>query len=198
MLPPGLKGLILGGVFAAAISSLDSILAALSQTTVSLLHRKHHAAPDDEAQHRHLLRQSRLWVVIWGVALTGFTLLMRIAQDKSGIAILPLAFGMTSYTMGPLLGMFVCALLGKGSFRGLLLGATLSLVTVLFMRTDIWLLLHSVGMPYDWLGVLPTYEVSADGTAIASKIGYFWAWPLTTIITLGFGLLIPRREKTDR
>ena len=37
-LPVGLSGLILAGVFAAAISSLDSILAALSQTTLSLIH----------------------------------------------------------------------------------------------------------------------------------------------------------------
>jgi Na+/proline symporter len=35
VIPPGLTGLIIAGVFAAAISSLDSILAALSQTTVS-------------------------------------------------------------------------------------------------------------------------------------------------------------------
>ena len=36
-LPVGLRGLILAGIFAAAISSLDSILAALSQTTMGLL-----------------------------------------------------------------------------------------------------------------------------------------------------------------
>ena len=36
VIPAGLKGLILAGAFAAAISSLDSILAALSQTTLSL------------------------------------------------------------------------------------------------------------------------------------------------------------------
>ena len=37
-LPVGLSGLILAGIFAAAISSLDSILAALSQTTLSLIY----------------------------------------------------------------------------------------------------------------------------------------------------------------
>ena len=39
-LPVGLRGLILAGIFAAAISSLDSILAALSQTTLGLLKPK--------------------------------------------------------------------------------------------------------------------------------------------------------------
>lgn len=38
-IPPGLTGLIIAGVFAAAISSLDSVLAALSQTVVSTFYR---------------------------------------------------------------------------------------------------------------------------------------------------------------
>jgi solute:Na+ symporter, SSS family len=54
VIPTGLTGLIIAGVFAAAISSLDSILAALSQTTMSafyipwrerLLKRRELAAP---------------------------------------------------------------------------------------------------------------------------------------------------------
>ena len=203
-LPIGLKGLILGGVFAAAISSLDSILAALSQTTVSLLHRtdEQHLADDDEERHRFLLRRSRMWVVIWGAGLTAFSLLMQMVQESQNIEILPLAFGMTSYTMGPLLGMFVCALLGKGSFRGLLWGAILSFVIVLFMRKDIWILLHSVGMSYEWLGSLPTYVVNtvkdSSEHKLVSTVGYFWAWPLTTLITLGFGLLFPSQESSKR
>ena len=197
-LPRGLSGLILGGVFAAAISSLDSILAALSQTTVSLLHKpdERHVQEDDEVHHRYLLKQSRMWVVIWGVALTGFTLLMRYAKDTAEIPILPLAFWMTSYTMGPLLGMFICALLGKGSFRGLLIGSILSFLTVVFMRPDIWILFHKVGMSYDWLAALPTFEL-IEGPKLKPTIGTHWAWPLTTIMTLAFGLLIPSRASSN-
>jgi len=201
-LPRGLKGLILGAVFAAAISSLDSILAALSQTTVSLLHKTDHHEDEGEQAHRqgYLVKQSRIWVIVWGVALTLFTLLMRYAKEVAGIPILPLAFWMTSYTMGPLLGMFICALLGKGSFRGLLIGSMLSFLTVVFMRPDIWILLQAAGMPIDWLASLPTFTVkeTAAGSELVTVIGTHWAWPLTTFITLGFGLLIPRRESSNR
>ncbi len=38
-LPTGMRGLMLSCLFAAAISSLDSVLAALSQTTLSMLRR---------------------------------------------------------------------------------------------------------------------------------------------------------------
>ena len=205
-LPRGLAGLILGGVFAAAISSLDSILAALSQTTVSLLHRGHYEG--DAQAHRYLLRQSRIWVVVWGLVLTGFTLLMRLAKEEAGIPILPLAFGMTSYTMGPLLAMFVCALLGRGSYRGLLIGSIVSFVAVIFIRTDVWVLLHAVGMSYDWLVALPTYApeivtmndtetgelLSVEIIGIKSVVGFFWAWPATAIVTFLFGVLIPPRR----
>jgi len=194
-LPPGLSGLILGGVFAAAISSLDSILAALSQTTVSLLYKpdERDAATQTEDDHRFLLKKSRMWVVVWGLVLTGFTLLMRYAKEEAGIPILPLAFGMTSYTMGPLLGMFLAALLGKGSFRGLLIGSLISFLSVLLIRTDLWVLLHAAGLDYRNLDFLPFFEASEDGSKLKPLVGYFWAWPITTIITFGFGLLIPAR-----
>jgi len=192
-LPLGLSGLILGGVFAAAISSLDSILAALSQTTISVLYNpeRHGEALDQ----KHLVAKSRMWVVIWGVFLTGFTLLMRWVKEETDVQILPLAFGMTAYTMGPLLGMFLCALLGRGRFAGLLVGSALSFVCVLFIRADVWALLHSVGMSYEWLGALPTYEVVGEGDAAALKpnVGFYWAWPVTTIITFVCGYFWPRR-----
>lgn len=204
-LPPGLAGLILGGVFAAAISSLDSILAALSQTTVSLLHRGHYEG--DEQNHRYLLRQSRIWVVVWGLVLTGFTLLMRLAKEEAGIPIVPLAFGMTSYTMGPLLAMFLCALQGRGSFRGLLVGSIVSFLAVVFIRTDVWVLLNAAGMSYDWVASLPTYtaklspifdtsgvQIGEETTGIKAVIGYFWAWPATAAVTYLFGVLIPPRK----
>lgn len=200
-LPPGLSGLILGGVFAAAISSLDSILAALSQTTVSVLHRN--IDSENSEDQRNLVSKSRMWVIIWGVFLTGFTLLMQVIKEQTGVKVLPLAFGMTSYTMGPLLGMFLCALLGRGSFKGLLWGSTLSFVIVLFIRTDAWVLLHSlVHMPYDWLGTLPMYYVESttlgDGKIehrLFATVGFYWSWPITTALTFLFGVSMASQKK---
>ena len=194
-LPPGLSGLILGGVFAAAISSLDSILAALSQTTISVLY---HSEQDDGEEHqRKLVRQSRMWVIIWGVFLTGFTLLMRWMKEQAGVPILPLAFQMTTYTLGPLLGMFLCALLGKGSFRGLLIGSLASVLLVMLARPDVWHLLNFAGMPYEWPALLPTFELIMEGgkPKLDPLIGFYWAWPVTTLITFGCGLLVGREKR---
>ena len=61
VLPPGVSGLILAGAFAAAISSLDSALAALSQTSMALWHGRDGL---EAADQKRLLRQSygRWWV----------------------------------------------------------------------------------------------------------------------------------------
>jgi SSS family transporter len=184
-LPPGLAGLILAGLFAAAISSLDSILAALSQTTISLIHNPEN---NPDLNQKMLVKASRRWVIIWGVGLTAFTLLMEYVQRRLEVPVLPLAFGMTTYTMGPLLGMFLCALLGKGSFRGILIGAIISFLLTMFIRMDIWVLLDKANGGVDWLGMLPTYELVSPGK-VKPLIASMWMWPIGTLITLGCGLL---------
>lgn len=193
-LPVGLSGLILAGVFAASISSLDSILAALSQTTMSLLHNPERArmAGEPALDQEKMVRESRRWVVIWGIGLTIFTYLIFYVKEHLGISILPLAFGMTAYTYGPLLGMFLCALLGRGSYRGLLWGSIVSFVLVAFVRMDLWVLLNKAGLSIDWLANLPTYHLDALGK-IVPNIGFVWMWPVTTIITFLAGYLSARR-----
>ncbi len=90
--------------------------------------------------------------------------------------------------------LFLCALLGKGSFRGLLCGSILSFVGVLFIRNDVWVLLHTVEfikMPYDWLAALPMYYTSGEGddVKLATTVGFYWAWPATTVATFLCGYL---------
>ena len=72
-LPIGLSGLIIAAVFAAAISSLDSILAALSQTTLSLFVDPQNL---DEKGHGKLLVYSRALVIVWGLALSAFAIVL--------------------------------------------------------------------------------------------------------------------------
>ncbi|MED5457662.1 MAG: hypothetical protein VX428_09145, partial [Verrucomicrobiota bacterium] len=179
-LPVGLSGLILAGIFAAAISSLDSILAALSQTTLSLIYSPEKNQTTLSA--KQLMNRSRFLVVIRGIVLTGFTLLISVAQN---IPILPLAFGMTTYTVGPMLGIFVCSILGKGSFRGLMIGCLISFLAVLFVQTDIWNLLIKMDLlTAANFQKFPTFEIDIVGNSLRSKILFAWMWPLTFAITM--------------
>ena len=188
ILPVGLSGLLLAGIFAAAISSLDSILAALSQTTLSLIY---HPERDrsDSAEDPSLVLKSRGLVIAWGLVLTGFTYAM--LAVRKDIPILPLAFGMTSYTFGPTLAIFLVAMLGKGSVRGLFIGTIISLLLVLLVRTDVWTMIASGNPKFlRALGSFPTYEY-VEGT-LKSVYSYVWMWPLTAVITFLCGVVIPR------
>ena len=189
-LPVGLSGLILAGIFAAAISSLDSILAALSQTTLSLIYSPEKNQTSLSA--KQLMNRSRFLVVIWGIVLTGFTLLLSVAQN---IPILPLAFGMTTYTVGPMLGIFVCSILGKGSFRGLMIGCLISFLAVLFVQTDIWNLLIKMDLlTAANFQKFPTFEIDIVGNSLRSKILFAWMWPLTFAITMACGLFFSNKR----
>lgn len=117
--PAGLRGLVMAGVFATAISSLDSILAALSQTTLSafiLPRRERHLAErrasgesiDEDFEARRTLKTSRLLVLAFAV------LLAFVAVGMDWVAghyksILDLALAMATYTAGGLLAGFALA-----------------------------------------------------------------------------------------
>ena len=187
VLPTGVSGLLLAGVFAASISSLDSILAALSQTTLSLFYHPEERS-DEELEGLNLVWKSRMLVIFWGLLLTGFTLLLNVARD--GIPILPLAFGMTSYTVGPLLGIMACAMVGRGSVKSLAWGSGVSFLLVALIRPDLWMLLGKAGMPLGWLAPLHTFDAAALATGRVSALWcYAWAWPVTAVVTFLFGYL---------
>lgn len=111
-IPAGLTGLILAGIFAAAISSLDSILAALSQTTMSafVLGDATADAPVTPDEERRRVRHGRILVVVWGVVLGGAA---QLAAEIHAFypSLLDLALALATYTAGGLLAGFLLAFL---------------------------------------------------------------------------------------
>jgi len=135
-LPVGLTGLLIAAIFAAAISSLDSVLAALSQTVVAVVYQpwreRRRAAPTPAPgpQDHHYVRASRLFVIGWGVVLCGVA---QVAQQALAHyrTLLDLALAMATYTGGTLLaGFFLAFLRLNVNYRGLVWAAPLSIITV--------------------------------------------------------------------
>jgi hypothetical protein len=58
----------------------------------------------------------------------------------------------------------------------------------MFVRMDVWILVEMVAGRIDWLAYLPTYELNEDGKVVP-LVGYFWMWPIGTLLTLGGGLI---------
>ncbi len=131
VVPAGLKGVVLAGAFAAAISSLDSILAALAQTTLAAGFWRRRGDFDAAGEERRTLRASRALVLGWALVLCAAAVgIERLADDHGSV--LELALSMAGYTGGALLaGFFLAFLPLRIDGRGFPWGAALS-VGVIF------------------------------------------------------------------
>jgi solute:Na+ symporter, SSS family len=184
VLPPGLTGLILAGAFAAAISSLDSVLAALSQTTLSAWYGREKL--EQEGQGRVMVFRSRVMVVVWASILSGVAILLSggYAQSENK-NLIDLAFGMVAYTYGPLLGVLLAAILpGKRSLNGLIAGVVVSILVVAWVRPELRQLLASIGAD----------DLAAALLESRPKIADPWFYPINAIITLAGACLPLGRE----
>ena len=125
-IPTGLKGLLIAGILSAAISSLDSILAALSQISLTMFYKPFFRPDADEP---HLLKVSRLFVIFWGAVLA----VMAWQFSATELDLVTLAFSMTTYTWGPMLGLFLLSMVAKqyrvaGVGRAVILSITVVLL----------------------------------------------------------------------
>ncbi|MFN3240908.1 MAG: sodium:solute symporter family transporter [Planctomycetota bacterium] len=101
-MPPILLGLIIAAIFAAAMSSIDSVLNALSGATVIDFYRRWVRPDASDAQS---LRVGRYVTLLWGVVAT-FTALF----FAGGGSIIEMINRVGSWFYGSLLGIFVMAL----------------------------------------------------------------------------------------
>lgn len=178
-IPVGLSGLVLAGAFAAAISSLDSILAALSQTSLSVIYGQERM--EAEGQGERMVKISRIAVLIWGVVLTlAGLLLWAIYSRNEDSDLIGLAFGMVAYTYGPLLGVLLAALIPwRASGVGLMVGTCLSVLLVAYFRPELVSILEMIGQT-DW-----AKAVIDSRPKLASE----WFFPLNAAVTLACGLV---------
>jgi len=98
-MPPGISGLIIAAIFAAAMSTLSSSLNSLSSSSLNDFYRKRFVTGASEG---HYLRVSRIMTLCWGVVLILVSILARTWGEvmEAGLTI-------TSFTMGSLLGIFL-------------------------------------------------------------------------------------------
>ncbi|MBF0197442.1 MAG: sodium/solute symporter [Planctomycetes bacterium] len=121
-LPQGLRGLLVAAIYAAAMSSLDSAVSALSNTTIVDLLGYQNNSPEKK------LKMAKVWVIIWGILGTGAAFFCAVGQKS----ILAKALFFTSLFTGPLLALFVLAFFSKRlNSRSLFFGVIFGILTLL-------------------------------------------------------------------
>ncbi len=136
-LPVGVRGIIIAAVFASAVSSLDSALAALSQTTISAFIKPRQSSRSGRKKRGFLrtmadseIGLSKLLVVLWGAVLCLMATACIIIARQYANAV-DLAFALVAYTYGPLLGILLLAIFRLNrDDSGLVLAIPLAMLTV--------------------------------------------------------------------
>ncbi|WP_017583342.1 sodium:solute symporter [Nocardiopsis valliformis] len=152
-MPPGLAGLLLAGVIAAAMSTLSSSLSALSSSTMTDLYEQfsHRALSDTQA-----LRMSRLFTLGWGLVFIAAAAMFTGTDNP----VLELGLSVASLTYGGLLGAFF---LGLWVRRARQLDAAIAFCAA--VATMSWLFLFQPGLiGFTWY--------TAIGTGIVLGLGY--------------------------
>jgi Na+/proline symporter len=158
-LPVGLRGFMVAALFAAAMAS--PVLSALAETTLTMFHDGHRAGTLAPARALWL---SRVAVVAWGVVLGAFAF----SLAGRGEQLVPLAFQMTAYTYGPMLGLFLLALfVPRARIHSLALGVAASM-----------------------LGVMVVGNASQLGLAPPGGwVAFPWLFPLGGLLCVAFAML---------
>ena len=153
-LPVGLVGLSMVALFAAAMSSLDSVLNSLSATTMEdFVRRFHSGSPWSERRELFL---SRVITAIWGVV----TLIMAFYVGDIASTVLEAINQIGSMANGSILAVFALGLLtsrthGTGAVAGLLLGIATNGYLWVFVPGVSWLWWNVIGFAVTFItGVL--------------------------------------------
>ncbi|UCD39271.1 MAG: sodium:solute symporter [Fidelibacterota bacterium] len=135
-LPAGLKGVLLAGVLAAAMSTLSSSINSLASSTVN-----------DWLKRTQDMRLSRLVSLGWGAVLMGTAIIIMLLPRENAVVVLGLQIA--SYTYGGLLGLF---LLGRTrtSFH------PAALVIGLLGAAGAVLTLKGLGIAWTWYIIVAT------------------------------------------
>ncbi len=143
VLPPGVTGIIIAGLFAAALSTLAGSMSSLSSSTMMDLYVPFFGKlKSDSAQ----LKISRMFTIMWAVLLVGAAVFFM----NTSQAVVELALSIASFTYGGLLGTFLLGILVKkarqeDALAGFVAGIFI-MITVISLKLVAWTWFTLVGV----------------------------------------------------
>jgi SSS family transporter len=126
-MPPGLTGIVIAALLAAAMSTVSSSLNSLSAASTHDLYLPLRKAPLDGAGE---LRVGRIFTVLWAVILLGGALMYR----TQGTPVVVVALSIASFTYGGLLGGFFLGLFWRRALqRDAILGMSIGIFCMILV-----------------------------------------------------------------
>ncbi len=154
-MPPGITGLLMAAILAAAMSTLSSSLSSLTSTSMMDFYLRHR--PDISEQRR--MRLSRLATVFWALVLFGIAL-----WSRRGGTVLELGLSIASVAYGAMLGVF---LLGTLTRRANSIGALAGMATGLAIEIYLWTATQVGWTWYVAVGTVVTFIVGYTASLVS-------------------------------
>ena len=131
-MPAGLRGLVTVGAIAAALSSTNSVLAAMASVAVEDLYRPRRPEVRDET---HFVQAARLAVLLFAVLLGAMAMLSFYWQRATDLPLVSFALGVMAFAYAGLLGVFFSALFTRrGNGRAVAWALAGGFATVLLLQ----------------------------------------------------------------
>ncbi|WP_420457418.1 sodium:solute symporter [Rubrivirga sp.] len=182
-MPPGLRGLLLAGIVAAAMSTLSSSLNALAGSTLMDLLERFGKTPRTPEQ---ALALSRVLTLVWAGVFVGFAMLFTGLDNP----VVELGLGIAGFTYGGLLGAFLLGLVSRRARQAdAMIAFAVTIVAMVLIIFGLWWSPEMGSWVADWRPS-PETRAALDLRAVA--------WPLYPAIgsalTVGLGTLLAARH----
>jgi SSS family transporter len=109
-MPNGLKGFVTIGAIAAALSSTNSVLGAMSSVAIEDIYKPYKIKHKKNIDETHFVKTAKTFVLIFAFLLSLMAILSFIIHSNSSIPLISFALGVMAYAYSGLLGVFASAL----------------------------------------------------------------------------------------
>jgi SSS family transporter len=133
VMPTGIRGLVLAGVFATAMGSLSAALNALATSVTNDWYIPYFARHKPESNH---VAAARVFTAVFAVLMIVIAGAFAYAKVKDpNVRIIPVVLGIAGFILGPMLGVFLLGMLTRrrGSDFGNIVAVTLGLATTIVL-----------------------------------------------------------------
>ena len=134
-MPNGLKGFVTIGAIAAALSSTNSVLGAMSSVAIEDIYRPYKNKKTSLVDELHFVKVARNLVLVFALALSLMAIFSFLVHINSNIPLISFALGVMAYAYSGLLGVFGSALFTRrGSSKMIPYALLIGFISVFSMQ----------------------------------------------------------------
>ncbi|HEX4085814.1 MAG TPA: sodium:solute symporter [Chthoniobacteraceae bacterium] len=187
-LPPGVRGIVIAGLFATAMGSLSTALNALATSFTEDWYLPY---INPGASPARVVRAARISTIFFSVALVLIGAATAYAKLVLDLRIIPIVLGIFGYTYGSLLGVFLAGMLTKtrGDNAGNILAMVIGFLAVAVLsglHNSLWIIIRNNPSAVLWK------------PAWLPEIAFPWRIAFGSVITFMIAILFPTpRERQE-